>query len=100
MSFDLEARSSRDLTRMCEQLAERLAGDGASHPMAATLTLAVRGLQGAAAEPFAASVRVDPEQLARIERGEVSFDQLPEAILTQALRDPRLDVDRLRRHIG
>lgn len=84
------------MTLLCERLSRRLAADGARHPTAAALTLAVRGLRGVDPAAFADELGISRDQLAEAESGDVAFDQLPPAILRRAIAEPRLDVDRLR----
>jgi hypothetical protein len=87
-----------DVTRLCERLAERLAGQGAPFPVAGAVALAVRGGAGVDRTHFAAELGLDPAELARAERGELPFEQLPEVIRLMATTDARLDLDRLLGH--
>jgi len=89
-------RWSSDLNLLCEKLATRLAGDGATHPNAAALTIAVRGLQGSSPQEFAEQLGLGPAELLGIESGDVAFADLPPTILALAEGDDRLDLDRLR----
>ena len=84
------------MTLLCERLSRRLAAEGARHPTAAAVALAVRGLQGADPATFANELGISPDQLARAESGNVAFDQLPPAILQRANAEPQLDLERLR----
>jgi hypothetical protein len=84
-----------DLTRLCERLAERLAAEGARYPEAGAVALAVRGRAGVDRPTFADDLGLDPDELRRVERGEVPFDEFPAAIRQRAHREPRLDLRRL-----
>jgi hypothetical protein len=94
----MDARNDhpRDLTILCERVSRRLAAEEARYPAAAAVALAVRGLHGVDPTTFADQFGIDPDHLARVESGAVSFDQLPPVILRLASAEPRLDVDRLR----
>jgi len=86
---------STDLTRLCERLAERLAADGARYPVDAAVALAVRGRAGVDRRSFADDLGLDPDELGRMERGEVPFERFPPAIRLRAQAEPRLDLGRL-----
>jgi hypothetical protein len=84
-----------DLTGLCQRIAQRLADDGARHPSAAAVTLAVRGAEGVDRHTFAHGLGLDPDLLRSAERGELSFAELPEPIRTRARAEPRIDLPRL-----
>jgi hypothetical protein len=91
-----DERWSGDLNLLCERLAERLAADGATHPGAAALAIAVRGLRGADRPSFASELGLGRADLAAIEAGDVAWVDLPPEILRRAAADDRLDLARLR----
>jgi hypothetical protein len=75
---------STDLTKLCERLAERLRAEGAPHPEPAAVALAVRGASGEDRHDFAIRLCLTDEALAHIERGEVSLDGWPLALIEEA----------------
>ncbi len=83
------------MTLLCEGLSRRLAAEGAPHPTAAAITLAVRGLHGVDPGTFADLFGIDPDHLAQAESGTVPFEQLPPPVLRLAIDEPRLDLNRL-----
>lgn len=85
-----------EMTLLCERLSERLARDGAPHPRAAAIALAVRGLSGSDVVAFAEQLGISGDEVARAESGEVPFAHLPAGIVQRAVAEPRLDLDRLR----
>ena len=84
-----------DQTLLCERLAERLRHRGSAHPVAAAVALAVRGAQGLDPATFAARTGLDPDELRRIDDGQVPLDQLPPSILLAARHAVGLDLDHL-----
>lgn len=90
-----DERWSSDLNLLCGRLSERLAEDGADHPDAAALCIAVRGLRATGARAFAVELGLSTEELSRIETGGVPWAELPPAILRLAEAEPRLDLGRL-----
>jgi len=88
-------RRSGDMNLLCERLADRLAADGAPHPGAAALSIAVRGLRGCDRHAFAAELGLTPNELSDIEHGDVAWAQLPAEILRLAVSDGRIDLARL-----
>ena len=86
---------STDLTALCERLARRLRSEGAPHPEAAAVALAVRGAHGLDQADFAARIGASQPELAATEAGERPWDQLPAAITDEARAHPGLDLARL-----
>ena len=89
---DLDAvdhdRGVFDIMTWCERLAERLRSRGFIHPVPAALALTARGYHGADTEQFAVHVGLDAHQLSQIERGEVAFAELPDAVAYAFARIP------------
>ncbi len=69
-----------DLTRVCERLAGRFAGEGAAHPVAASVVLAARGHSGLDNTEFAELHQLDLDRIRRAEAGEVPWEDLPDII--------------------
>ncbi len=69
-----------DLTRLCERIAERCRADGVPHPVAAALSLAVRGVAGVDPERWSEMVGLPLELVESCEMGRVPFGDLPPEI--------------------
>jgi hypothetical protein len=69
-----------DLTRVCERLAQHLDRSGASHPVAAAVSLAARGHHGLDLAEFASELGLPPDALRRAEAGVSAWEELPDNI--------------------
>ena len=70
-----------DVTRLVERLADRLAGSGARHPVAAAVAIACRGNSGRDQDAFARWVGVPSALVAACEAGRVAFGELPDDLV-------------------
>lgn len=80
MVCGMSAGMRGDATAMCELLAHRLHGKGASHPVAGAVALAARGHLGLRRPEFAALVGLELSEVQSSEEGEVPFGGLPREI--------------------
>lgn len=95
MSVPPARRWSTDLTPLCERLARRLRSEGAIHPEAAAVVLAVRGRCGVDQARFAPLHGLDVDELVAIEAGERPWHELPAALHELAGARPGIDLHRL-----
>ena len=63
-----------DLTRVCERLAQHLDRSGATHPVAAAVTLAARGHQGLDVAEFADVLGLPVDAIRRAEAGNIAWE--------------------------
>ncbi|MDY7102050.1 MAG: hypothetical protein S0880_12750 [Actinomycetota bacterium] len=76
--------TSPDPARLRERLARQLRQEGYPHPDAAAVALAARGSTGLGAAAFARAHGLDPDLVARAERGLVPLDELPVCVVALA----------------
>ena len=86
---------STDLTALCERLARRLRSEGAAHPEAAAVALAVRGAAELDLVTYAARLGINDDALAAIEAGRRPWSDVPAALVEAARSQPDLDLARL-----
>jgi len=86
------SRWSTDVTRFCQLLAPRLAGDGAEHPLDASVAIAVRGRHGGDQAAFAAAIGLPVDELRAIESGARSFTEFPPKLVLRARATEGLDL--------
>ena len=73
-------RYRTDVTTLTERIAIRLAGDGAEHPVAAAITIAVRGMARLEPGDYADVLGVAPADVRALEAGTVPLGELPAAL--------------------
>ena len=86
---------STDLTALCERLARRLRSEGAAHPEAAAVALAVRGSYGIDSATFAHRLGIGIAELEIIESGWRRWDEVPLVLADEARSQPGIDLARL-----
>lgn len=90
-----DAHSPRDLTLLCERLAQRLNRAGFAHPLEAAVALTVRGSRETGLDEQARRLGLSSAHLASIEAGRLPFPDLPPRLLAAARDTGGLDLDRL-----
>jgi len=70
-------RYNTNVTTLTERIAIRLAADGAEHPVAAAVTIAVRGMLRLEPVDYADTLNVAPADLRALEAGTVPLGDLP-----------------------
>ena len=70
-------RYRTDVTRLTERIAIRLSSEGAEHPVAAAVTIAVRGMLRMEPVDYAARLGLVPADLRALEVGTVALADLP-----------------------
>ncbi|KAA0234305.1 MAG: hypothetical protein JJLCMIEE_02501 [Acidimicrobiales bacterium] len=91
----LDVHRPRDLTLLCERLAQRLQRAGLTHPLEAAVALTVRGARQADLQDQARALGLSSAHLAGIEAGHLAFPDLPPPLLAAARDTAGLDLDRL-----
>lgn len=86
------SRWSTDVTLFCELLAERLAAEGAEHPLDASVAIAVRGRHGGDQASFAVDLGLTVEELRDIEAGRRRFADFPPTLVLRARATEGLDL--------
>ena len=73
-------RYKTNVTTLTERIAIRLAADGAEHPVAAAVAIALRGIGRQERNQFADSLAIAPADLHALEAGTVPLAALPKAL--------------------
>lgn len=69
-----------NVTTLTERIAIRLAGQGAEHPVAAAITLAIRGALRQERSEFADTLSIAPADLRALESGTIALADLPQPL--------------------
>ena len=73
-------RYNTNVTTLTERIAIRMAGEGAEHPVAAAVTIAVRGMSRLEPGDYASTLGLAPADVRALEAGTVPLDDLPAAL--------------------
>jgi len=71
-------------TLLVKRIAQRLAGEGARHPLTAAVAVAIRGRHRLDQDQYAQEIGVPLEAVQAAEAGNLAFEQLPGPIATRA----------------
>jgi len=71
-----------NVTTMTERIAIQLAADGAEHPVAAAVTIALRGIVRCERDDFAGLLEIERADLRALEAGTVPLADLPKTLWT------------------
>lgn len=69
-----------NVTPLTERIALRLARAGLEHPVAAAVTIAMRGMSGLDRDAYAAELGVAGARVDELELGQVALEELPESV--------------------
>lgn len=72
-----------DVTRLVERLAQHLHRSGATHPVAAAVSIACRGSTGRDIDAFAAWVGLPRSVVMACEAGDIAFADLPAEVVAE-----------------
>lgn len=73
-------RYSTNVTTLTERIAIRLAAQGAEHPVAAAVTIAVRGMSRLGPVEYAEALGLAPADVRALEAGTVALGELPPSL--------------------